>query len=143
MVQNADISSSEVFPAGYSVYRQDRADGYGGLFIACRESLISCKMEINNYKMVACEIKLLDNSKLIACSIYRPPSSNDDYLANLCEYLESIRASHPNSALWIAGDVNLPDINWQDNCVEGHQYSSNINNFLNNNGLSQIIECTI
>ena len=43
----------------------------------------------------------------------------------------------------MAGDVNLPDINWQDNCIEGHQYSLNTNNifleFLNNNGLSQIV----
>ena len=47
------------------------------------------------------------------------------------------------SAFWVAEDVNLPDINWQDKCIEGHQYSLNTNNvflkFLNNNGLSQMV----
>ena len=74
---------------------------------------------------------------------YRPPSSSDDYLVNLCKHLEFIKNSHPNSAFWVAGDVNLPDINWQDNCIEGHQYSLNTNNifldFLNINGLSQMV----
>ena len=142
---NPDISSCELFPEGYSVYRHDRKDGYGGVFIACRESLTSCSLEpANNFcEIVACEIELLNSSKLLVCSAYRPPSSSDDYLVNLCKHLEFIKNSHPNSAFWVAGDVNLPDINWQDNCIEGHQYSLNTNNifleFLNINGLSQMV----
>ena len=85
----------------------------------------------------------LNNRKLIICSAYYPPSSSDGYLTNLCNSLESIKSSHPNSVFWVAGDVNLPDINWQDNCIEGHQYSLNTNNVfievLNNNGLSQMV----
>ncbi|XP_065901865.1 uncharacterized protein [Dysidea avara] len=46
--------------------------------------------------------------------------------------------------MWVSGDINLPDINWEDNCVEGHQYSLTINNtfleFLYDNGLSQIVD---
>ena len=30
---NVSISSSEIFPPNYTVYRQDRADGYGGVFL--------------------------------------------------------------------------------------------------------------
>jgi len=141
-----DILSSEVFPTGYSVYRKDRSDGYGGVFVACREPLISCNvyLENNNCELVACQIKLLNNSDLIVCSVYRPPSSSDDYLNQLCNHLESIKSSHPNSAIWISGDINLPDINWEDNCVDGHQYSLTINNtfleFLNDNGFSQIVD---
>ena len=30
---NPDILSSELFPDGYSIYRRDREDGYGGVFI--------------------------------------------------------------------------------------------------------------
>ena len=28
------ISTSEIFPAGYTVYRKDRSDGYGGVFFS-------------------------------------------------------------------------------------------------------------
>ena len=120
-------------------------DGYGGVFIACQESLISCSLEIsdNFCELVTCEVKLLNSSNLIVCSAYRPPSSSDEYLNKLCNHLEFIKNNHPNLAIWIAGDIKLPDINWQDNCVEGHQYSLNANNtfleFLNNIGLSQIV----
>ena len=141
-----DLLSSEVFPAGYSVYRRDRSDGYGGVFVACHEPLISCSLEIenNHCELVACQVKLLNNSNLIVCSAYRPPSSSDKYLNQLCNHLEAIKSNHPNSAMWVSGDINLPDINWEDNCVKGHQYSLTINNtfleFLNDNGLSQIVD---
>ena len=87
-----DILSSELFPSGYVVYRQDREDGYGGVFIACQESLSSCSLEIPNNccEIVACEIKLSNNSKLIVCSAYRSPSNSIGYLTNLCNHIEAI-----------------------------------------------------
>ena len=90
----ADISSNEVFPTDYSVYRHDCVDGYGSVFIACREILISCELEINDNftELITCEIKLPNNSQVIACSIYCPPSSGVDYLTNLCNRLEYIRS---------------------------------------------------
>ena len=35
------IKDHEIFPAGYAAYHHDHADGYGGVFIACRDTLIS------------------------------------------------------------------------------------------------------
>ena len=140
-----DIMSSEVFPSNYTVYRRDRVDGYGGVFVACHDSLVSYGLDLTNTscELVACQVRLSDTSSLIVYSIYRPPSTNDCYLENLCEQLERIKRSHPNSAIWISGDINLPDINWSDNFVDGHSYSLRINNlfldFLNNNGLTQIV----
>ena len=141
----SDIKSTEVFPSNYIVYRCDRDDGYGGVFVACRDSLMSYELDLISIscELVVCQVKLSDNSSLIVCLIYRPPSSNDCYLENLCEQLECIKRSHPISAIWISGDINLPDIHWSDNFVDGHSYSLRINNifldFLNNNGLTQIV----
>ena len=42
-----NILSSEMFPSGYTVYQKDRHDGYGGVFIACRNTLISSKLQLN------------------------------------------------------------------------------------------------
>lgn len=109
---NPNILSSEMFPSGYTVYRKDRHDGYGGVFIACRNTLTSSKLQLNETpsELVACQIQLADHSSLIVCSIYRPHSSNDSHLEKLCNQLSQICSNHPNSALWIAGDANLPDI---------------------------------
>ena len=61
---NPDVSSCELLPEGYSVYSQDQKDGYGGVLIACHESLILCSLEPAKIfcEVVACEIKLFSNS---------------------------------------------------------------------------------
>ena len=80
-----DILSSEVFPGGYNVYRKDHSDGYGGVFLACHQSLISYELDIpdSSSELCACQINLPNNLKLIVCSVYRPPSSNIHYLNDL------------------------------------------------------------
>ena len=75
--------------------------------------------------------------------MYRPPSTSDSYLNDLCDQLTSIISSHPSSLVWIAGDRNLPDIVWSDYSVKGNAYPLIINNiflsFLDTNGLSQVV----
>ena len=44
------ITSAEVFPSEYIVYRRDRNDGYGGVFIACQSSLISEMLNLDIYQ---------------------------------------------------------------------------------------------
>ena len=68
---------SEVFPGGYNVYRKGCSDDYGGAFLACHQSLISYELvkRDSSSELCACQINLPNNSKLIVCSVYRPPSS--------------------------------------------------------------------
>ena len=63
-----DILSSEVFPGDYNVYRKDRSDSYGGVFLACHQSLISCELGIpeNSSELCVCQINLPNNSKLVS-----------------------------------------------------------------------------
>ena len=60
----------------------DCADSYGDVFVACRESLTSSPLDIGNTscELITYQISLAHNSTLIACSIYWPPSSNNQYL---------------------------------------------------------------
>ena len=115
------ISSSEIFPHGYNVYRQDRSDGYGGVFLACHSKLISREILLTTRCEVVASLITLDNSQsLIVCSVYRPPNNDVSYLQQLCCDLEGLVNKHPNTQIWIAGDLNLPNINWNNNSVEGH-----------------------
>ena len=44
------------------------------------------------------------------------------YLQQLCSDLEGLVNEHPNTQIWIAGDLNFPNINWNNNSVEGFSY---------------------
>ena len=78
-----------IFPSRYTIYREDRVDGYGGVFIACRDILTFIELTFTNSssELLACKIHLADRSSLIACAIYRPPSSNESYLEDLSNQL--------------------------------------------------------
>ena len=107
-------------------------------------TLISSELQLADCssELVACQIQLADHSSLIACSIYRPPSGSDLHLEELCNQLSQICSNHPNSALWIAGDINLPDIDWPNTFVSGHSHSLRLNHifldFLLDNALTRM-----
>ena len=54
-----------------------------------------------------------DNDKLILCVFYRPPTSNLIYLENLCPFFSGLVKQNFNIPIWISGDLNLPNINWE------------------------------
>ena len=43
----------------------------------------------------------------------------------MCNLLQDLINNNPNSTIWIAGDANLPNIGWINNCVSGNNYPSN------------------
>ena len=102
-----------MFPADLKIYRHDRPDGYGGVFIGCQETLISEELiHEENVEAVICHIKIKKHKPLITCNIYRPPNNNILYMENLCNVLESTVRNNCDCPIWIVGDVNLPNINW-------------------------------
>jgi len=101
------IHNNEIFSSTYSTYRHDRADGYGGVFVACKSTIISEKISLSTLcEIAACHVSLSSKS-LILISVYRPPNNNQ-YLSDLCSTIDSIINSNPNDIIWLAGD--LPNI---------------------------------
>jgi hypothetical protein len=49
-------------------------------------------------------------------AFYRPPSSGEDYLEHLNNSLNQI-PKNSKSHIWLAGDFNLPEINWPNSSV--------------------------
>ena len=61
---SSDISSVEFLPAGYTAFRRDRSDGYGGVLLAFSDNLNVTENMITNYhecEIVACP--LLTNTR--------------------------------------------------------------------------------
>ncbi|KAK3105404.1 hypothetical protein FSP39_024449 [Pinctada imbricata] len=45
----------------------------------------------------------------------------------MCNTLRDLHSKHIDHILWIGGDANLPDINWNCDSIEGNNYSAPIN----------------
>ena len=123
-----NINSSEIHPRYDPPFRNDRADGYGGVMIATKTGLVAERISIMSpCEMVGVKIQTAQPDHLVVFGVYRPTYNNSDYTNCTCDAISSIARKFPNSPLWIAGDTNLPDVNWQTNTISKHQYSKQIN----------------
>ena len=76
------IHSSKIFPSTHTIFRWDRADSYGGVFIACKSTFLCEELAlVTSSKVVLCRIHL-NNQFIILISAYRPPNNNYEYLDN-------------------------------------------------------------
>ena len=111
--------------------RQDRRDGYGGVLQGIKHDLIYEKLETRyDVEAVFAKIILDKNKTLIVGSVYRPPSTDHNYMVDLCSTIEDLKKRFKDAVFWIGGDFNLPDINRQSSTVEGHQNSTRVNNMI-------------
>ena len=59
---------------------------------------------------------------MIICSFYRPPNNNIQSVKDLCDLFTNITATYPNIPIWLVGDLNLPNIDWENTCIQGSAY---------------------
>ena len=99
-------------PEGYDLYRRDRSDGYGGVFLGIHNSLNSRQIDIKtSTDFVAAKI-VNNNQDIIVASLYRPTDNNVVYMKDLTGAIANLCQSNPDAAIWVSGDINLPDIIW-------------------------------
>jgi len=139
---NPTIHSSEIFPPNYEIIRKDRKDGYGGVLLAIKKDFIINNITIsqeNECEVAFAKLTLGKNQTLIVGAAYRPPNSDASYNERMCKAFEEISNSNKNAVIWIGGDFNLPDINWNSMAVNGNH------NFLqmNNRFLEMIQNCNL
>jgi len=120
------ITNGELFPPEYNVYRKDRDDGYGGVLLGIHSTLNSHQLDIQTQaEFVAVKI-VTDRQPVIIGSLYRPPYNNHDYMTELNRTIVDLCQTNKNAAIWIAGDANLPDINWSIDQVNPKNYTREI-----------------
>lgn len=137
-----EINTTELFPneLGFEVFRKDREDGHGGVLLAIKKELNPQELNIDtNAEATFATIKSGKN-KLTIASVYRTNKTNTRDQMN--EIAMGIKSLNKNDIIWIAGDINLPDIDWKAEKVNGHQYPTSINQFfiesIRDAGLTQI-----
>ena len=126
------------------MFRKDRRGRHGGgVFLACK-NITACKhIELDtDCELLICEAELPNHSPLIIAALYQPPYNDIEYLENLCDSLNQIIAKYNNSTIWLAGDLNLPNIDWLNNIISGNHYPSSLCNkfldFMTYHGLVQM-----
>nr|XP_054917733.1 uncharacterized protein LOC129380525 [Dermacentor andersoni] len=82
-----DVSSSDIFPPGYTVMRKDRSSRGGGVAILIRENIYVTPMpEMVDAEALWCKI-MTDLSSLFLGTMYRPPDTFYDMLHVLANYM--------------------------------------------------------
>ena len=94
-------------------------------------------------EIVAVHVTGANNTSLVIGSFHRQPKRDPNHSRLLCDDIASIVRDNQKATIWIAGDANLPDIDWNTDTITGNRYPKEINeNFLqmkNNTGLEQVI----
>ena len=138
--------STAVFPKGFKVFRKDRMDKTGGgVLILVSEKFVSHEPEdlkFNGHcELVWAQIQVSGTSQLFIGSFYRPPHENDpEYLKQLKSSLSRIPIG---THIWLGGDFNLGDIDWENDGVKPYASKSGLCHQLlyisNDNYLDQLV----
>ena len=68
----------------------------------------------------------LKKQAVIGCQ-YRPTDNNCDYHQKMCRTITDLQARYTDNIMWLDGDANLPDTDWTEDSIKGHQYAVPIN----------------
>ena len=146
-----EIQSSEIFPPDFSIYRNDRKTGEmgGGVFIAVHNNLVSYPIEAatKNCEEVWAGINISGSKTIHVGAFYRPPTKGA--IAEELVVLDHLKASidkvsqTQNHHIWLAGDFNLPDIDWSSNRTKASCKSPTLHQKLidvaEDSGLQQVV----
>ena len=124
---------NEVLPQGYHmVARKDRqTDHHGRVMIAARDNINGTEISMQSRtELAAASFDCPGKAPIAVGALYRPPSSDQAYMEALCSSIKELNNSDPKATVWIAGDINLPDINWQTSTITGSNNPVIINQLL-------------
>ena len=100
-----------------------------------------------------CKVSCPQKGPNCSCMAYRAPDLSLDQCEDLVNEISEIKNKYNKSHFWLAGDFNLPSIDWETNSIKktkqkkkkqkNYQYSLSVNNLFlemsQNLGLKQIV----
>ncbi|XP_072028441.1 uncharacterized protein [Amphiura filiformis] len=120
---DCSINSSELFPPQYQIVRKDSDFGSavrGGVLIAVKNDLIAThRIDLDsNCEVVWISISVQGMKQIIVGAFYRSHQfgNTTEYLDQLRDSLSKIKRSN-RSHIWLAGDFNLPGVDWDSQSV--------------------------
>ena len=127
------VSDSEIFPTNeYKIFRLDRTTkthppdpsneskyrkNGGGVLIAVRRDIdiVSTRLEFScAAEVLGITLKFSDGKKIIICSYYRVGNLGAKNHSEFSEYIRKARCRRGVVGIIVAGDLNLPSVNWEE-----------------------------
>ena len=139
---DSNILDHELTVEGYSHFRKDRGSRGGGLLVYSKEDIICTYRpdlvgnSLNYNEILVCEV-FTNQGKMYLITFYRPPNSNNSFSENLKRVLDNIHTESLSPRICLAGDLNLPEINWADMTCNS-ALGRNLCSILNEHQFSQI-----
>ena len=130
---DSSIPTYSFLPFNYDAIRNDRNLHGGGVLIAVRNDIIADPQDKLN---ITCEIiwtkvHFVHKKSIYIASYYRPPNDYTASLAALHEFLSILyRTCKTPPSVILAGDFNLPDINWENRCSTNAQTAAKHNKLI-------------
>ena len=112
--------------------------------LAIKAEIVSEPVDIDTpCEFIARKINRNTHDSLIVATIYRPTNNDVDYAKALYNTIKSLYLNYPKSTIWVAGDFNLPDIDWLTNTFSSNRYliDQTLLQIEEEQGLSQIVKC--
>ena len=144
---NKNISSSEIFPDSYVIFRRDRTmfEG-GGVIHAVKKNLVASQIQDPaDCELVWTEIQVKDRKPLIVGTFYRTKEDNEGHRVDELSSAVSRMGDKINTHhIIVTGDFNLPNVNWDNNSTSSRDgYSKKaadkLVKFSEDHGFSQLV----
>ena len=120
-------------PPNYVAIRKDRNAHGGGVLVAFRDDITAESLDNLNSKceIVWTKIHFARNKSTLFTSYYRPPGDHLDSIEALQASLSKLYRSQKSTPnVLIAGDFNLPDIDWDSQLTTKTRTASKLNKLL-------------
>ena len=116
-----DISSIEIFPEGYQIFRADRkskASRGGGVLVLVRNGLICSEQPQFKTKceLIWVKLEITNHRPLFIRAYYRPREDDLKGLQELQNSVSQVRCHSDN--VWVLGDFNLPKLTWPESVLK-------------------------
>ena len=125
-----NIASYSIFPKNFTIFRNDRNENGGGVLLAFKNVLtvtVPAFLETKEPEITWSLLKSDQGKSLYLCSFYIPETRVAmEYLGKLRASLCSIFSKHHSKTplVYISGDFNLGDIDWEDKSTTNPATSS-------------------
>ena len=136
---NDEIASTEIFSEEFEVYRRDRASKGGGVFICVTKRFSSSLIKKDNeFEIICVEVEdKVSRRKIQIIGAYRPPGEDLALVERLQEM--TCREKDIGKSVIIAGDLNLPQVNWSGKEWTGGRVQHQINALVREGDFTQVV----
>ena len=131
-----DFLDSEVFHKNYEIIRKDRNRHGGGVFISFRNTLLITEVTEATHNMsnecIIGKLETVNYPPLYLGAFYRPTNNDENPLLELDKQIGFLTNNkHALPHIVIAGDFNVPSIDWEKSRITPNpQYGIKINQLI-------------